>query len=187
MDAIMPEMMKASLPPILLGLILVLILAASMSTLSSLVLVSSSSISMDLIKGIIKPKIKEKTTMAWMRILCAVFVIISLVIALMRPAAIVTLMSYSWGALSGCFLAPFLLGVKWKGMTKKGAWAGIITGLVITVPLMILGFIGGILPAWMSAPAIGAMAMLVSLIVTPLVSISTKKFDQSHIDNVFAA
>ena len=122
MDAIMPEMMKASLPPILLGLILVLILAASMSTLSSLVLVSSSSISMDLIKGIIKPKIKEKTTMAWMRILCAVFVIISLVIALMRPAAIVTLMSYSWGALSGCFLAPFLLGVKWKGMTKKGAW-----------------------------------------------------------------
>ena len=65
--------------------------------------------------------------------------------------------------------------------------AGIITGLVITVPLMILGFIGGILPAWMSAPAIGAMAMLVSLIVTPLVSISTKKFDQAHIDNVFAA
>ena len=187
MDAIMPEMMKASLPPVLLGLILVLILAASMSTLSSLVLVSSSSISMDLIKGIIKPKMKEKSTMAWMRILCAVFVVISLVIALLRPAAIVTLMSYSWGALSGCFLAPFLLGVKWKGMTKKGAWAGIITGLVITVPLMVLGFIGGILPSWMSAPAIGSMAMLVSLIVTPVVSIMTKKFDQAHIDNVFAA
>jgi SSS family solute:Na+ symporter/sodium/proline symporter len=130
---------------------------------------------------------KEKTTMTWMRSLCAVFVIISLVIALMRPAAIFTLMSYSWGALSGCFLAPFLLGVKWKGMTKKGAWAGILTGLIIVVPLMVLGSVGGILPAWLSPPAIGAIAMLVSLVVTPVVSIMTKKFDQAHIDNVFAA
>lgn len=185
MDAIMPEMMSASLPPILLGLILVLILAASMSTLSSLVLVSSSSISLDLIKGVIKPKMKDKTSMVWMRSLCAVFVAISLVIALLRPAAIFVLMSYSWGALSGCFLAPFLLGIKWKGMTKAGAWAGIITGLVIVIPLMILGSIGGILPSWLSPPAIGAIAMIASIIVTPIVSIATKKFDQEHIDKVF--
>lgn len=185
MDAIMPEMMSASLPPVLLGLILVLILAASMSTLSSLVLVSSSSISLDLIKGIIKPKMKDKTSMVWMRSLCAVFVAISLVIALLRPAAIFVLMSYSWGALSGCFLAPFLLGIKWKEMTKAGAWAGIITGLVIVIPLMILGSVGGILPKWLSPPAIGAIAMIASIIVTPIVSKVTKKFDQEHIDKVF--
>lgn len=185
MDAIMPEMMSASLPPVLLGLILVLILAASMSTLSSLVLVSSSSISLDLIKGVIKPKMKDKTSMVWMRSLCAVFVAISLVIALLRPAAIFVLMSYSWGALSGCFLAPFLLGIKWKGMTKAGAWAGIITGLVIVIPLMILGSVGGILPSWLSPPAIGAIAMIASIIVTPIVSKATKKFDQEHIDKVF--
>lgn len=185
MDAIMPEMMSASLPPVLLGLILVLILAASMSTLSSLVLVSSSSISLDLIKGVIKPKMKDKTSMVWMRSLCAVFVAISLVIALLRPAAIFVLMSYSWGALSGCFLAPFLLGIKWKGMTKAGAWAGVITGLVIVIPLMILGSIGGILPSWLSPPAIGAIAMIASIIVTPIVSVATKKFDQEHIDKVF--
>ena len=184
MDAIMPEIMTASLPAVLLGLILVLILAASMSTLSSLVLVSSSSISLDLIKGIIKPKMKDKTAMVWMRSFCAVFVVVSLVIALFEPSAIVTLMSYSWGALSGCFLAPFLLGVKWRGMTKAGAWAGVITGLAVVVPLMILGAIG-ILPAWMSAPAIGSMAMLLSLIVTPIVSAASKKFSTVHIEAVF--
>ena len=184
MDAVMPEMMTAALPPLLLGLILVLILAASMSTLSSLVLVSSSSISMDLVKGVLKPKMKDRTVMVWMRILCAVFVVISLVIALAKPAAIVTLMSYSWGALSGCFLAPFLLGVKWRGMTKAGAWAGVITGLAVVLPLMILGTIG-ILPAWMSAPAIGSMAMLLSLIVTPIVSVASKKFSAAHIEAVF--
>jgi SSS family solute:Na+ symporter/sodium/proline symporter len=183
-DAIMPEVMKVALPTSLMGLILVLILAASMSTLSSLVLVSSSSISMDLVKGVMKPKLKDKSVMALMRALCGVFVLISLVIALLKPAAIYTLMGYSWGALSGCFLAPFLLGVRWKGMTKAGAWAGIITGLVVVIPLMILGS-AKLLPTWMSAPAIGSIAMILSLIVTPVVSVMTKKFDEAHIEKVF--
>ncbi len=184
-DAIMPAVLNQALPPWLLGLILVLLLAASMSTLSSLVLVSSSSISMDLIKGSIKPQMSEKSSMVWMRSLCALFVVVSLILALFKVDAISTLMSYSWGALSGCFLAPFLLGVRWKGMTKAGAWAGIITGLTVVVPLMVLGAIGGILPAWMSPLAIGAMAMLTSLIVTPVVSLISKKFDAAHIVMVF--
>ncbi len=185
MDKVMPGVLSAALPPAMLGLILVLLLAASMSTLSSLVLVSSSSISMDLIKGVVKPKMGEKGVMGWMRSLCGVFVLISLVIALLQPAAIVTLMSYSWGALSGCFLAPFLLGVRWKGMTKAGGWAGIITGLVIVVPLMIIGSVSTILPKWLSPPAIGSIAMIASLIVTPIVSLMTKKFETAHIITVF--
>ncbi len=185
LDVIMPDVLGQALPPWMLGLILVLLLAASMSTLSSLVLVSSSSISMDLIKGSIKPQMSEKSSMVWMRSLCALFVLISLILALFKVQAISTLMSYSWGALSGCFLAPFLLGVRWKGMTKAGAWAGIITGLTVVVPLMVLGSIPGILPAWMSPLTIGAMAMLASLIVTPIVSLISKKFDAAHITSVF--
>jgi solute:Na+ symporter, SSS family len=185
LDVVMPAVLNQALPPWMLGLILVLLLAASMSTLSSLVLVSSSSISMDLIKGSIKPQMSEKSTMAWMRSLCALFVLVSLILALFKVDAISTLMSYSWGALSGCFLAPFLLGVRWKGMTRAGAWAGIITGLTVVVPLMVLGAVGGILPAWMSPLAIGSMAMLISLIVTPIVSVITRKFDANHIISVF--
>ena len=184
LDTVMPQVLGAALSPAMLGLILVLLLAASMSTLSSLVLVSSSSISMDLVKGVWKKDMKDKSVMALMRVLCAIFVLISLVIALLQPTAIVTLMSYSWGALSGCFLAPFLLGVRWKGMTKAGAWAGVLTGLIIVVPLMVLNSIG-ILPKWLSPPAIGSIAMIVSLIVTPVVSLMTKKFDAAHIEKVF--
>jgi SSS family solute:Na+ symporter/sodium/proline symporter len=185
LDTVMPQVLNAALPPAMLGLILVLLLAASMSTLSSLVLVSSSSIALDLVKGVWKKDIKDKSVMLLMRVLCGVFVLVSLVIALLQPAAIVTLMSYSWGALSGCFLAPFLLGVRWKGMTKAGAWAGIITGLAVVVPLMVLGSIGGVLPAWLSPPAIGSIAMLLSLAVTPVVSVATKKFEAAHIEKVF--
>jgi SSS family solute:Na+ symporter len=184
-DNIMGQVLGQALPPVMLGLILVLLLSASMSTLSSLVLVSSSSISMDLIKGVLKPDMEDKKVMVWMRSLCAVFVAVSLAIALLQPAAIVTLMSYSWGALSGCFLAPFLYGVRWKGMTKAGAWSGFIVGLGITVPLMILNAVGGILPKWMSPPAIGAMAMIASLIITPVVSVVSAKFSTEHIKSVF--
>lgn len=184
LDHVMPQVMSAALPSVMLGLILVLLLAASMSTLSSLVLVSSSSISMDLVKGA-RPQMKDQSLMTLMRVLCGVFVLISLVIALLQPAAIVTLMSYSWGALSGCFLAPFLLGVRWKGMTKAGAWAGVITGLVVVVPLMVIGSVSTLLPKWLSAPVIGSMAMVLSLIVTPVVSKMTKKFNAAHIEKVF--
>jgi SSS family solute:Na+ symporter/sodium/proline symporter len=185
LDTVMPQVLNAALSPAMLGVILVLLLSASMSTLSSLVLVSASSISMDLVKGVWRPKMKDKSVMGLMRVFCGVFVLASLVIALLQPAAIVTLMSYSWGALSGCFLAPFLLGVRWKGMTKVGAWAGISTGLIVVVPLMILTSIGGILPGWLSPPAIGSLAMLLSLIVTPIASVLTKKFDAAHIEKVF--
>ncbi len=185
LDMVMPQVLGAALSPAMLGLILVLLLAASMSTLSSLVLVSSSSISMDLVKGVWKKDMADKSVMALMRVLCAVFVAISLVIALWQPAAIVTLMSYSWGALSGCFLAPFLLGVRWKGMTRAGAWAGVLTGLIIVVPLMVLNSVGGVLPNWLSPPAIGSIAMILSLIVTPVVSLMSKKFDEAHIEKVF--
>ena len=123
--------------------------------------------------------------MVWMRSLCALFVLLSLLIALFKVDAISTLMSYSWGALSGCFLAPFLLGVRWKGMTKAGGWAGIVTGLAVIVPLMVLGAVGGILPPWMSPLVIGSMAMIASLIVTPIVSLATRKFEASHIAAVF--
>ena len=185
LDTVMPQVLSVALPPVLLGLILVLLLAASMSTLSSLVLVSSSAISLDLIKGIFRPKMAEKSVMGITRAFCALFVLISLVIALLQPAEIMTLMSYSWGALSGCFLGPFLFGVRWKGMTKAGAWTGIITGLAVSLTLMILNIVGGILPAWMNAPAIGSIAMVLSLTVTPVASLLTKKFDAAHIERVF--
>ena len=117
--------------------------------------------------------------MLLMRVLCGVFVLVSLVITA-AARTIVTLMSYSWGALSGCFPAPFLLGVRWKGMTA-GAWAGIITGLAV-VPLMVLGSIGGVLPHAQPA-AIGSIAMLLSLAVTPVVSVAARS-SCAHIEGV---
>jgi SSS family solute:Na+ symporter/sodium/proline symporter len=179
LDNVIPIMLERALPGYLMGIIIVLVLSASMSTLASLVLVSSSSISLDLIKGTLFKNMKDKKVMLIMRLLCVVFVALSYIVATI-PSAILTLMSFSWGTVAGSFLAPFLYGLYWKGTTKAGAWAGIITGFSFSV--------GGAIILKMNAayaPTIGGVAMLASLIAVPVVSLITKKFSKEHLENVF--
>ena len=110
-DSIVPAMLRSALPEILIGIVVVLVLSASMSTLSSLVLTSSSTLTIDLIKPFMKKEMTDKKQILIMRILIAVFLIISVVIAMNPNAYISTLMSISWGALAGAFLAPFMYGL----------------------------------------------------------------------------
>lgn len=181
MDMIMPILLENVLPDALMGVIIILVLSASMSTLSSLVLVSSSSIAMDLLKGTIYPSMDKDKEMFIMRLLCALFVALSFIVAV-TPNAIVTLMSFSWGTVAGSFLAPFLYGLYWKGTTRAGAWAGLISGFVTSI--------GGAIYFGMNArmaPNIGAVAMIVSLIVVPVVSWITAEYPSTHINKVFSA
>ncbi|MDF2523722.1 MAG: sodium:solute symporter [Clostridiales bacterium] len=178
-DMVMPQVLEIALPDSLMGIIIILVLSASMSTLSSLVLVSSSAISMDLIKGSIYPKMKNETVMLLMRIFCLVFVALSFVVA-MTPNAIVTLMSFSWGSVAGAFLAPFLYGLYWKGTTKAGAWAGFISGLACSIGGAVIFKMNGAL-----APNIGAVSMIVSLAAVPLVSFVTSKLPEAHVSKVY--
>lgn len=178
-DMIMPLVLEKALPEALIGIIIILVLSASMSTLSSLVLVSSSAISLDLVKGTLFPNMKKENVMLLMRIMCALFVILSFLVAV-TPNSILSLMSFSWGTVAGAFLAPFLYGLYWKGTTKAGAWAGFITGFSVSV----VGAIIYKMNAGM-APNIGAVAMLLSLVVVPVVSLISSKLPEKHIEKVF--
>lgn len=174
-STVVPIMITRALPELLIGLVIALVLSASMSTLSSLVLVSASSIAVDLLKGSFKKDMSGKTTVLILRILCVVFVAVSLVVALNRNNAIVTLMSYSWGTISGCFIAPFLYGLYWKGMTKAGAVSGIICGLAVNI----IGFF-----TVNNAPLTGVVSMVLSLVLVPVVSLCTKKYDSAFSEEI---
>ncbi len=179
-DMIMPKLLQIALPKSLMSIILILVLSASMSTLSSIVLVSSSAISMDLIKGVLAPNMKKRNVVLIMRILCVVFVILSFVIAITNRAGILTLMSFSWGTIAGSFLAPFLYGLYWEKVTKAGAWAGFLSGFLTSIVLaMVRGLNAG------DAPMIGVIAMLVSLVMVPVVSFITSKFSKEHIEAIY--
>lgn len=176
-DAIVPSMLS-TLPDILIGIVIVLVLSASMSTLSSLVLTSASTLTLDFIKDNVVKKMDDKKQLLYIRVLIVFFIVISVILALDPPTFIAQLMGISWGALAGAFLAPFLYGLYWKGVTKAGVWASYICGVGITVANMFFKFIESPINA-------GALAMVAGLIMTPLVSLMTPKLDKKMVDGVF--
>ena len=176
-DAIVPSMLS-TLPDILIGIVIVLVLSASMSTLSSLVLTSSSTLTLDLIKDNIVKDMDEKKQLLCMRIMLVFFIVISVVIALDPPTFIAQLMGISWGALAGAFLAPFMYGLYWKGVTKAAVWASFACGVLLTVSNMFLKFIASPINA-------GAIAMLAGMVVVPVVSLITPKMDKKKVEQIF--
>lgn len=177
-DTIIPTMLS-SLPDILIGIVIVLVLSASMSTLSGLVLTSSSTLTLDFIKPLFVKDMSDKKQLICMRVLLAFFIIISVVIALDPPAFIAQLMGISWGALAGAFLAPFLYGLYWKGVTKAAVWASFACGVGITVLNMFFKFINSPINA-------GAIAMIAGLVVVPVVSFITPKPDKEKVEDIFS-
>ncbi len=176
-DAIVPSMLS-TLSDLLVGIVIVLVLSASMSTLSSLVMTSSSTLTLDLIKDNIVKNMSEKKQLLYMRVLLVFFIVISVVIALDPPTFIAQLMGISWGALAGAFLAPFMYGLYWKGVTKASVWASFATGVGITVANMFFKFIASPINA-------GAIAMVAGMVVVPVISLLTPKMDKKKVEECF--
>ena len=180
-DAIIPSMLS-TLPDLLVGIVIVLVLSASMSTLSSLVLTSSSTLTLDFLKDNIIKKMTEKQQLLCMRILLVFFILCSVVLALFPPKSvaqfIAQLMGISWGALAGAFLAPFLYGLYWKGVTRAAVWARFACGIGVTVSNLFLSYIASPINA-------GAIAMVLGLVVVPVVSWLTPKMEEKEVNRIF--
>lgn len=159
-DYLVPMMLdQAGLPNILIGVIIVLLISASVSTLSGITLTACSTFSMDFIKGTFKKEMSSKHTAALTRVLCLVFVALSYFIAI-GDTPIIDLMSYSWGIISGSFLAPYLLSLYWKGINKAGAWTGMMGGFCISfIPAALSGFTTPDGPIWACAAMIGSFVL----------------------------
>ncbi|MBH1939546.1 sodium/solute symporter [Mobilitalea sibirica] len=184
-DSIIPYMLS-KMPDILIGIVVVLVLSASMSTLSSLVLTSSSTLTLDFIKDTIIKKMSDKSQLFVMRILIVLFIALSVIIAWDPPFFIAQLMSISWGALAGAFLAPFLYGLYWKGVTKAAVWASFITGVGNTVINLILTRMKNPFITPMSPINAGAVAMIAGLVVVPVVSLLTPKMKKEAVNEIFS-
>lgn len=209
-DSIIPTMLEKTISSdFLMGVIVILVLSASMSTLSGLVLTSSSTLTLDLIKGHIVPekKMSEKKQMLIMRIFLAVFIVISAVIAIVQRvynfSEIASLMGISWGALAGAFLAPFLYGLYSKKVTKSSVWTSFIVGIAIMIFSLVYklagwSFMKATFPSgetldFANAIVAGAAAMIAGLILVPLVSLCTYRLevkkgvlDVGYVNNAFA-
>lgn len=186
-DAIIPTMMSY-LPDALIGLVVLLVLSASMSTLSSLVIASSSTLTIDFLKDNFIKNMSEKSQVLIMRLLIVLFILISVIIAIVQYKSNITfiaqLMGVSWGALAGAFLAPLLYGLYWKSTTKAACWCSYIWG----AGLMVLNLLfRDAFPVVLQSPInCGALAMLAGLIIVPIVSLLTPKPENDLIEHHFS-
>ena len=192
-DAVVPGMLSM-MPDVIIALVVLLVLSASMSTLAGLVLTSSSTMTLDLIyrdkqsetgeveggkiNEAVSQKIEQRKVLI-LRVLIVFFIAISLLIALNPPTFIAQLMGISWGALAGAFLAPFMLGLYWKGVTRASVWACFVWGVGITLINMLLG-------SPISAVNCGAIAMVGGIAVVLIVSLITPKMNKEYVNKIFA-
>ncbi len=190
-DAIIPAMLS-NLGPGLIALTVILVLSASMSTLSSLVMTSSSTLTIDFIRGTVVKDMTQKGQVLCIRVLLVVFIAVSAALALVQynsknPIAFIAqMMGISWGAMAGSFLAPFLYSLYWKGTTKAACWACFVFAVVLTTA-NVFGWKPELWPGTRMNPIhSGAIAMLAGFIIVPLVSLVTKAPDRRFTDALFA-
>ncbi len=196
-DTIVPAMLSA-LPAVVIAVVIVLVLSASMSTLSSLVLTSSSTFTLDVIKPASKKEMSEKKQVTTMRIFIVFFIVVSAVIAVVKDANpevtfIAQMMGVSWGGLAGAFLAPYLYGLYWKGVTKASTVVCFIWGTCLAITQFVISMIGVDVTTWgpffslmfKSSIHSGVFAMVGGLIIVPIVSVFTKA-DKETADEIFA-
>ena len=196
-DTIVPAMLS-TLPAIIIAVVIVLVLSASMSTLSSLVLTSSSTFTLDVIKPASKKEMTDKKQVTIMRIFIVFFILVSAVIAIIKDSFpgitfIAQMMGVSWGALAGAFLAPFLYGLYWKGITKASVGVCYVWGCGIAIIQLCVTLFGIDVSGWGTVLAYifkssinsGVVAMVGGLIIVPIVSCFTKKEDKAKVDELF--
>ena len=185
-DAVIPTMLS-NLSPALIALVVILVLSASMSTLSSLVIASSSTLTIDFLKDNFIKNMSEKKQVLYIRVLIVVFIAISAVLALVQYKSSVTfiaqLMGVSWGALAGAFLAPFMYSLYSKKVTKAACWVSFIFASVI---MTLNIFFRPSFPKMLQSPInLGAVTMLLGIVVVPIISLITPKPDKKLVDEAF--
>ena len=194
-DSIVPSML-ASLPDVMIGVVIILVLSASMSTLSSLVLTSGSTLTLDIIDPALAKarkgaRMDDRGQLLCIRLLVLFFIIVSSVLAIVQAKSSVTfiaqLMGISWGALAGAFLAPFLYGLYWKRTSSASVWASFIVGVGVMCGCMYCTFTGKtfISPYFTSPINAGVLAMLLGLVIVPLVSLCSKERHKEEVDEMF--
>ncbi len=196
-DFIIPQMLQ-NLSPYIIGIVIVLVLSASMSTLSSLVLTSASTITLDMFVPLAKKGMSEKKKLLVLRALIVFFIAISAAIAILKDTVwkdfvfIAQMMGISWGALAGAFLAPFLYGLYWKKVTRPAVWASFGFGVGIMLTQLILSMCklipqsGFIHFVFQNSLYTGVIAMLCGLVIVPIVSLCTQKKKPDSVDEIFS-
>ncbi|MEO0162046.1 MAG: sodium/proline symporter [candidate division WOR-3 bacterium] len=176
-DLAIPMLVKSVLNPIGSSIFLAAVLAAGMSTFSSVLIIITGSIIKDFLKEGLKLNYDDKRMLTMSKITTLIIGIISIIIAIKPPALVLALTAFSWAIISSTTLWPVLFGLYARWVTKAGVISSMIGGFLVALiwmalkqPFKVHGFIPGI---------------IISFMIITLVSLFTKKYDKEFLETIY--
>ncbi|MBR4057530.1 MAG: sodium/proline symporter PutP [Oscillospiraceae bacterium] len=159
------------LPPILAGFVMAGILAATISSSDSYLLIAASAFAKNIFQGVAKKNASDKQVMTISRITLLVIAIIAIVIALDENSVIFTIVSFAWAGFGATFGPLMLFSLFWKRTTRAGAIAGMVGGAgMVFLWKLVLKPIGGVFGIYELLPA-----FIFSALCIVVVSLITRK------------
>ncbi len=158
------------LPPLLAGLVMAGILAATISSSDSYLLIAASAVSLNIFKGILKKDASDKQVMTMSRVILLLIAVVGVVIAMDENSVIFTIVSFAWAGFGAVFGPIMLFSLFWKRTTQAGAVAGMVTGgVMVFLWKLALKPLGGVFGIYELFPAfvLSCLVILVVSLLTP--------------------
>lgn len=158
------------LPPLLAGLVMAGILAATISSSDSYLLIAASAVSLNIFKGILKKDASDKQVMTMSRIILLLIAVVGVIIAMDENSVIFTIVSFAWAGFGAVFGPIMLFSLFWKRTTQAGAVAGMVTGgVMVFLWKLVLKPLGGVFGIYELFPAfvLSCLAILLVSLLTP--------------------
>ena len=166
------------LPPLLAGLVMAGILAATISSSDSYLLIAASAVSLNIFKGILKKDASDKQVMTMSRIILLLIAVVGVIIAMDENSVIFTIVSFAWAGFGAVFGPIMLFSLFWKRTTQAGAVAGMVTGgVMVFLWKLVLKPLGGVFGIYELFPAfvLSCVAILLVSLLTPAPSAEIQK------------
>jgi sodium/proline symporter len=158
-------------PPLIAGIVISGILAASMSSSDSYMLIASSAVSNDIVKGIIKKDADEALVMWVARAAMLAVMVFGVILALSGNESIFRIVSYAWAGFGAAFGPLMLFSLFWKRTTFPAAVAGMLSGgIMVILWKNVIAKAGGVFAVYELLPA-----FIISALVIWIVSLLTAK------------
>ncbi len=166
------------LPPLLAGLVMAGILAATISSSDSYLLIAASAVSLNIFKGILKKDASDKQVMTMSRIILLLIAVVGVIIAMDENSVIFTIVSFAWAGFGAVFGPIMLFSLFWKRTTQAGAVAGMVTGgVMVFLWKLALKPLGGVFGIYELFPAF-VLSCLVILVVSLLTPVPSAQIQQ---------
>jgi SSS family solute:Na+ symporter len=176
-----PMLAQAHLHPVLFGIVVASIFAAIMSTADSQLLVAASALVRDFYQNVVRRgvEIPQERLVRYSRVMVALLVGVALVLGWVAESLVFWLVLFAWAGLGAALGPTSILALYWKGLTRPGVFAGLLTGTVVTfvwnlvpvldaflyelIPAFVLATLATVAVSWMTEPPNDAEALFAAM------------------------